>query len=175
MKRRSIGMVASYGLCVGLVLAGVLTIACTNGSGATGKRPADVPLPQRHAIHSDQLKAVMGNLGSTVASHWPQEIEADMREGHEREYREAAYLAGQLAETARVLPQVVPAESMTPSDRDAFMANVTILDRQASQLEAAARDRQLQEMRDVLFQIQSTCYGCHSQFRDQPGPLKFGT
>jgi cytochrome c556 len=131
-------------------------------------------LPARHAVHTEQLQKVMSDLGATVASNWPQEIQQDVKEERSVDYQRAEELARLLARTTRILPEAVKDSPMSSADREVFMANVDLLAFQAIQLEASAREHRIREMRGILNQIQTTCYGCHSQFRGEPGPLKFG-
>lgn len=162
-------------LCGGGVLfLGLLAVgACVEGNGWNGKA-SSVPMPARHAVHTEQLKKVMSELGASVASTWPQEIQQDVKDDRGIDYKAAEDLARLLAKTTRILPEAVKDTEMSSDDREVFMANVDLLAFQATQLEASAREHRIREMRGVLNQIQTTCYGCHSQFRGEPGPLKFG-
>lgn len=153
----------------------LLSKGCADGQGWGTRQASDVPPPVRHAVHTDELQRVMSGLGKAVASTWPQEIQAEMRDSRSTDYEKAEQLARRLAETTRILPGTIRNSEMSAEDREVFLANVDLLASQASQLEASAREHRLQEMRRILGQIQTTCYGCHSQFRGEPGPLKFGS
>jgi len=171
MNKPTIRRIALGGVPVCMLL---MTMSCNGKDGLNGREASDVPPPVRHAVHSKQLQEAMSELGETVATSWPQEIQQDMRDYRETDYEEAQQLARLLAKTTRILPEAIEGTDMSREDRKAFMANVDLLASQASQLQASAREHRLQEMRRILDQIQTTCYGCHSQFRGEPGPLKFG-
>jgi hypothetical protein len=63
---------------------------------------------------------------------------------------------------------------MPEDDLSAFMSSAAMLRWQALALAKHAQQQNLKAMQHSLNIIQTTCYGCHSQFSKYAGPLKFG-
>ncbi|UCD30411.1 MAG: cytochrome c [Planctomycetota bacterium] len=142
------------------------------------QRLAQTAEPARHAIHTDRLHAIMADLGRQVAKTWPQEMEAEAKADADRtraeSFENARKLGRALAETAEKIPHAVADVDMPDADREAFLASARMLRGQASSLARFAREQNTKRMRHTLNTIQTTCYGCHSQFSKYTGPLKFG-
>ncbi|MBI4581006.1 MAG: cytochrome c [Planctomycetes bacterium] len=164
----------SAATCGGVVL---LVLSCGPES-PRGPQAADVSPPARHAIHSEQLRTVMRQVGSEVRESWPQEIAQLKQEEAARDRRErfehAAYLANRLAEAAHVIPQAAPVAQLGDDDRRVFMDLVRQLQSESELLRSHAAIHDEQGMRRTLDRIRATCTNCHQQFRELAGPLRFG-
>lgn len=169
--------VGCYTLLVGGL--GLWLGSCSEPAGTPGPQRAAVgPPPARHAVHTEKLRAIMSRMGGRVAKEWPQEI-ADLRAAQEgadeqARFREAGAMAKNLAEAADLIPDAVADADMTPAEKQAFMVNVDQLRQQAEELQSVALAQDLAGMKATLSRIQTTCYGCHAQFREVAGPLQFG-
>jgi cytochrome c556 len=120
----------------------------------------------------------MGNLGQSVRKQWPQEIEQikAAREDRRRDdaFEETGQLAARLEAAAVEIPSAVSDADMSEADRAAFRDSAMLLKVQAKRLSKAAGDGDAERVRVLLNTIKVTCYGCHTQFREQAGPLSFG-
>jgi cytochrome c556 len=160
-------------------LSVVLTIvACETPGGRTEDPLGMGRSPSRHAVHSARLQEVMGGLRREVSRLWPQEVAeeraADTRRDRERQLREAGQLADALAEAAAQMPNTISDVELSEADRKAFLAGAAKLQTHADELRTSARREDLGQMQRALRKIQTTCTGCHDQFAELAGPIRFG-
>jgi len=160
-----------------IFLSLLLFASCEKGETPTGpQRTETTPKAARHAVHSAKLHAVMEDLEDGIAKTWPQEIETEYTEQTQRSrFRDATQTARKLAQTSDAIPAAIEDASLSDDDRAAFLTIVAMLKRQAEDLEAAAAAEDLPRMDKMLSMIKTTCHSCHNQFRDQAGPLSFGS
>lgn len=134
--------------------------------------------PSRHAVHSRRLHKVMADLGHEVRSRWPQEIAeeraADARRDRERRFRDASRLAKALADAAGCIPDTISDAELSEADRVAFLVGARELRARAGELEASAAAGDLAPMQTALAAVKNTCTGCHDQFAELAGPIRFG-
>ena len=158
----------------------LLTIAsCESSSNQQYQQRLDnTSGPARHAIRSDQLQDIMGELAQQVAKNWPQEVETEMRtqadQMRQKNFEKAHQLGQALAQASQSIPDSIANSNMSENDLSVFLSSAGMLRWQALALAKHAEQKNLEGMQHSLNIIQTTCYGCHTQFRQHAGPLKFG-
>jgi cytochrome c556 len=157
-----------------LILALAMVYACRP---QPTQRATEIDASARHAIHSQRLQQIMGNLGTRVTRSWPQEIEPDRRElareQRDRQFERAGYLARDLGQAAEQIPNAVADVPLSDEERRTFMAHAADLGHRSSLLADAAAARDLDRMDAALEAIETTCNRCHQQFREYAGPIDF--
>ncbi|MBI4717167.1 MAG: cytochrome c [Planctomycetes bacterium] len=157
------------------MLLGAAGCLAQSARRAESDAPAAEDKGSRHWVYDRQLRDIMVDLQRGTDEHWPQELDEEHVAGASPRYRmafeEAAPLAAALAHAADRIPGVVGHLKMGAADRRSFAAQADTLRDQARQLEAAARDRDRDSMRNVLDAINATCQSCHARFLDYSGPL----
>lgn len=149
-----------------LAAAGLLAGVACNGGSPAGREPA------AHAVHSEQLRAVMLRMNSEVGKRWPQEIQQEKEELRlETHFARARTVASELARASGRIPSTVNLSALDDGDRAAFMGYVAQLSTESRGLEEAAADRSLPRMHAVLKRVSTTCNQCHAQFRELIGPV----
>jgi len=145
----------------------------TEGVGGTRMRDGAA-----HAVHSDQLHAIMKGLDAEVGKTWPQEIAeeraADAQRDRRARLQRVAGLARILADSARQIPAAAADASLSEADRTTFLAFARQLGTQAEELRVAAEARTVRQAEVCLERISGTCNACHSQFADLAGPVSLG-
>jgi len=142
------------------------------------ERLTGISPPARHAVHSDRLSSVMSAMQREVVKTWPQEIEDEMRADaerrQERAFETARQLARALSDVAEAIPDAIAEVEMSEEDHLAFLHSTEMLRRQANRLESDSIRKDISGMQNTLDMIQTTCYGCHTQFCAETGALRFG-
>jgi hypothetical protein len=159
--------------------AALLVASCRHG--ATTRTAPDAragrPLADRsqpHWIQDQQLRTVMSELSLRTRESWPQNVPDDpeaLNRPRDETFREAASLADALASAADRIPKSVEKQPMSETDRHAFASEASRLRDNALDLKAAAEQRRVEPMQRALDQVNSSCIGCHSRFRDFAGEL----
>lgn len=130
-------------------------------AGQAGPTPAGI-----HAVHSDRVQALMRDLSRASLARLPQEIDTDAE--RRRRARLVAEAAGNMADAAAQIPQVMGDLDMNSTQRDQFAALAGQLRTQAIDLESLAKGERILEMEAKLYEISTTCTTCHSTFRLAP-------
>lgn len=119
----------------------------------------------------------MEDLGRSVEKDWPQEIEGikagRLERRQQRELQEAGQMAERLAAAMAEMPVVIAEADLSEEDREAFLDSASLLEKQANNLAQAASAGDVDRVNHILNRIKTTCYGCHSQFREGGGRLPF--
>lgn len=167
-------------LCtIGFVTAGLGLVSCA-AHRASPQPEANSPIasasdPGRHATYSRRLQDVMERLQRETIDHWPEPLDDEhvdaQRKSDRAAFAEARPLADALAFAADEIPRSVRHLVLLEADRRAFEAQAETLRDQALRLSAAARQRDRDQMRQVLDSINATCRSCHARFLDVSGPL----
>jgi cytochrome c556 len=168
-----------------LSIAIMSAISCTHEKSSTSreakpmaKSPASQPvLEGPHWVQSRQLRGVMEQLsglrGAIPKPDMPQDAESPAGKQANLAIAAAAALGDALSQTAMRIPAAVADRKMTEADRRAFVAQAQTLRDQAVEFRDAAKARKLERMQDAMDQINTTCFACHSRFRDLAGELEF--
>jgi cytochrome c556 len=152
--------------------------ATSGGGNPVAKSPASQPaLGGPHWVQSQQLRGVMEQLsglrGAIPKTDMPQDAESPAGNEANLAIASAAALGDALAETAMKIPAAVANHKMSEADRRAFVAQAQTLRDQAIELRDAAKARKLERMQEAMDQLNTTCFACHSRFRDLAGELEF--
>lgn len=154
------------------------TTSSAEASGATPAGAESVPLPARHAMHSERLLEIMRKLDRRRRVSWPQEVEDEYRRADKasqaREFERSKALAGALASAAEAIPDAIRDIEMSDEDRLGFHAQVDRLHKGAIELQETADRGDAAAMRNVMARIDATCNECHQKYRDVAGPLSRG-
>lgn len=146
---------------------GVLGFSCAAPSAppstARPGAPSDAAI---HAVHSDRLQTLMGDLSRLSLARAPQELDPGAE--RRRRARAVAETAADMVAAADDIPAALNDVQMTDEHRARFTALAAQLRNQAADLEALAREEQVLEMEAKLFEINQTCTSCHSAFRVLP-------
>ena len=139
------------------------------------QRPPQASPAADHAVYSERLEEMMGDLGVRYLRVWPQEVQAEReraaRQDRSRRFTDVASVAAELNETARRLPSLVEDVGFNREQRRSFGVLSDQLAGQAAELKKAAQAEDSGAVNAVLGRINRTCSECHSRFRDQAGPL----
>ena len=154
------------GLGAMAVAMGALLVAGCKSGGAGDVGPGGVQPPARHAVHSDQLRGHMADLGRFTYKSMPQEI--DPEEHRQQTLREAATAAGRIAETARYIPDVLANVRLDENNKQYFISLATKLEVQAADLSRKASSGSSEGVTQSLSRVQATCDACHTAFRVMP-------
>jgi cytochrome c556 len=101
----------------------------------------------------------------------PQDPEGVSRVDPSQAYAEAATLADLLAQNASDIPRAIAHKSLSDAKRKGFIKEAETLRRHALDFKEAARTRKVEQMQRALDRINTTCFACHSQYRDLSGDL----
>lgn len=160
------------GACVGLGCS----LCCSMADRRYEPARSDCAPASCHAVHSEQLRAIMSGLGVRADKVWPQEIAqeraADAAREREARFDEARELATALGRAAGQIPQAIAGVELAGTERDAFFVAVDRLKFHAGELEVAAGRRDFDRMESILGSIRTTCNECHAQFRELAGPIQ---
>jgi len=128
-----------------------------------------------HALQSERLEEIMGDLGADFLRIWPQEVQAerqaDARRERERKFIEVESAARDLHQTSKRLPSLVADAELTPEDRQSFTQLSQKMAEQSIDLGRAAQDRDLDAVKATMSSLTATCNECHTRFRAHAGPL----
>ena len=159
-----------------MLLVAVLLASCTS-SGTQKDSSTSGRGGVAHAVHTARLQAIMAALGRSAKEEWPQEIEDIKAAQDERRKQrcmdEAGRMADGLAEAAAEIPAAIADADFSEADRKAFLDSTSLLEVQAINLSNAASASNIDQVALILNRIKTTCYGCHTQFWEQAGPLPF--
>ena len=154
---------------VGLA-ACVLIAAC-----GQPQRVVDLPMPPRstgtavmHAVHSGELREVMQRLRGASFERLPQELDDSSRE--QAYLQEASSRARDLALEAGRIDAIVDQIGLTADQQQVFLALAERLRTRALELRTQADLRQTRLIHATREEIDETCTGCHTLFRDMPQP-----
>lgn len=126
----------------------------------------------RHSIQDKRLRALMAELlkrNPAWPAGVPQEPESPAAATQPYQFDEIAVLANQLADAADHIPGVTEHLTMSDADRAGFLAAARTLHEQATQLQAAANRRSIEQMQRQMDGVNATCISCHSRYRDFSG------
>jgi hypothetical protein len=127
-----------------------------------------------HWVQDAKVRALMQQIARGTAS-WPQGVPDDPESAEspdlEPAFADAAVLADALASAASQIPNAVAERRMTKDARERFIEEAESLHRQALELKEAAGGKRVEQMQRTLDRINTTCFACHSQFRDLTGDL----
>jgi hypothetical protein len=127
-----------------------------------------------HWVQDAEVRALMQRMarGNTA---WPDDLPEDPegvnRADPSQAYAEAATLADLLAQIASDIPQAIAHKSLPDAKRKGFIKEAEALQRHALELKEAARAGKVEQMQRALDRINTTCFACHSQYRDLSGDL----
>lgn len=165
----------TYLLLAAMMLPLIGLAACQPGLNG---RPPEGPPRTHHAVHSERLRNLMGEVHAAVQRSWPQEIQqekkAEAQRDREAQLRRAARLASFLADSAQAIPDAIADVDLPPAERDQFNAKAYLLEQQALALQQRAERGDVDRMRAILADVKTTCTGCHDQFAELAGPIEFG-
>lgn len=168
-----------------LAAAALALAACANHDTAAHAKvtpptvPASQPVnPDRpHWVQSAQLQSVMQQLsglhGALPTKDLPQDAESPSGWNAKTAMAAAGALGDALATQAMRIPASVSGKSMTDADRAAFADQAHALHDQAVELRDAARANKVEQVQAAYDKINTTCFACHSRFRDLAGELEF--
>lgn len=146
-----------------VILALVLGI-----SGCRTATPGD-PVNQSemaHAIHSEQLRAVMQSMQRLGLDDWPQELDAqeerDREQGRIRKRLEA------LAEAAAAIPLVLEDVDLTLEQQAQFAQLANDLRNEALDFSQSIGTLGSVDLRSRFDALQQRCYECHRRYRVLP-------
>ncbi len=135
---------------------------------------AGASLTQQHWVQNQRLKLMMdqiSKLNASIPKGLPEDVESP--EGREASLAaaNASTAADDLARTALLLPSLMEGKSLNEADRRGFTAEAQTLHDQAVQLRDFAQKFQVEKMQRTLSDISTTCFSCHSRYRDLAGEL----
>jgi len=153
--------VLRHSLTLGLLL---LSGCTTSPAGRDPSGPAPGAGPVRHhAVHSEDLRAVMSRISELDVARLPQELgPAGPREP---DLAEIARVAGSLAESATRIPQAIGDVDLDPAEREVFLSLARRLQHQSQALRGQAVQGRSAPSRATLQEINTTCAACHALFR----------
>jgi cytochrome c556 len=172
---------------IGLALVSVAVLSATSctheeksaphSAAPVATSPATEPVIEGpHWVQSQQLRGVMEQLsglrGAIPNTEIPQDPESPQGKQANLAIEAVAALGEALSETAMKIPGAVANHKMNEADRRAFVAEAQTLRDQAIELRDAAKSRKLERMQAAMDQLNTTCFACHSRFRDLAGELE---
>jgi hypothetical protein len=127
-----------------------------------------------HWVQDEKVRALMQQIARGTAS-WPQGVpddpELEVSPDLGRAFADAAVLADELAHAASQIPDVIIERPMTTDARERFIGEARSLHREALELKDAARGQRVERTQRSLARINTTCFACHSEFRDLTGEM----
>lgn len=122
-----------------------------------------------HAVHSDQLKAIMAEVRRLTFDRMPQELgRTSQQDAH---LREVSSLAKAMANAAGRIPSVIDDLGLTENEKQVFSALARRLQVQSATLGSQAERLRLAATTSAFKEISATCIACHTLFRDPSSPV----
>ncbi len=129
-----------------------------------------------HWVTSQQLRGVMEQLsglrGAIPQTELPQDPESPAGKQANLAIEAAGALGEALSQTAMKIPAAVSDRKMTEANRREFATLAQTLRDDAVELRDAAKARKMERMQEAMDKINTTCFACHSRFRDLAGELE---
>lgn len=152
---------------VALLALSLSAISCDSAAKPREHRVVQTGKPALHAVKSDQLRHIMGELNlqareSTRAQIYAGDAAADM------DWDRLQAAAKALHEAADYIPGVVNELGLSPEDQRVFTRLAQKLQNEVETLQRAADRQELTRTRAAMDRIESTCTACHSNFRLTP-------
>ncbi|WP_045224170.1 cytochrome c [Methyloterricola oryzae] len=144
--------------CLTICLASCSTVV----PGAPARLP-DTGEPALHAVHEQELRAVMAQMNSLMFDTLRTELEID-KERRQRA-RQIADAARELSKAVDGIPATLPRLGLSEAEQVSFRALAHRLDDQAQGLEQLSRSNQIDSIEPALQQMTLTCNACHQLFR----------
>ena len=138
----------------------------------TAEAPAPTARPfGGHWVQDWRVRAIMRTIAVGADPAWPGRLPDDPEKAASpadvrRALDDAALLADNLAIAAGQIPEAVADRPMAGSDRAGFLEQARRLREQALQLEEGARAGKVEQMQRTLDGINTTCFHCHTRYRD---------
>jgi len=145
----------------------VTMVVCVGCSGpsprASERRLENLGPPALHAVESEQLRKVMGELRATVFEQFATELDLDRsRAAHAAELARAAHA---LTGAAAKLVAAAPSLELGDAERRVFTDLASKLGHQAAEVEVLANAGRFAEISPALDRMVATCNACHTSFR----------
>ena len=147
-----------------LVLAILIIAGCRSG-----KSPDPEPEPDQkvaHAIHNQQLRAVMQSMNRLGFDELPQELEP--QEEWEREKLRIRRRLEALAKAAAAIPNILTDVDLSPDQSARFSQLALALQRESIEFSQAATALDQNEMSTRFTKLQQRCHDCHRRYRVLP-------
>ena len=119
--------------------------------------------PALHAVQNGELRALMDRMNGLMMERFMTEHEMDIE--RRRHANQIIETAKNLAETAKMLVEKMPALDLKADEQKAFHNLADKLGQNAKNLQKQAENHSFPAMSDTLHDIQSTCLACHTLFR----------
>ncbi len=127
---------------------------------------ANTGRPALHAIHSERLRTVMGEMNRLTFTRMPQEL-GDAY-GPQAKIDELMQVCGALSTTSEDIPAVLNEVHLSDEHRRVFVNLANKLRDQARELQAQAGRGDVEQLMDQWHAVIATCNACHSAFRILP-------
>lgn len=122
--------------------------------------------PALHAVHNEQLREIMTQLGELTQPGMPQELD----EGGQgfASLGEVQDAAKSLAEASAAIAMVADELDLTDEEGTTFLALADRLAQEAIQVRDHARRGHARDARRAMQAMSATCVACHGLFRSSP-------
>lgn len=135
-----------------------------NGEQRYQDRLAQTGRPAMHAVQSERLRELMGDLSYSMSLDPPDRYTEPARKS-----RKIAQVADEMVKTAT---DVVAAEKefkLDAKDREVFLALAQKLRDSARDISTSASRQDYEGTKSAISRMQSTCNACHNLFRTMAG------
>jgi len=120
--------------------------------------------PARHAVRSEQLAAVMRDLRALAYTRLDQSLDPGME--RERRVAQVVAAARAVARSAELIPAAAAQSGLAGEEAARFQEQAALLANRARHLADEAPRLDDDQLRSALEDIDETCSGCHSRFRE---------
>lgn len=146
-----------------LGITGLLAAACSRPAYLRYEEQLEqAPESAAHGVHGQRLRELMTSLDRLRHERLPKSLDVDVEE--DRQAREIARVAGEMAKSAERIPQAIPAR-LNERERSEFRGLAVVLEAQVEDLAEIAPEISREQRRARLDEIDVTCNDCHRQFR----------
>ncbi len=147
-----------------LLSAVLVATSCAPGPRESYRsRAASTDQASLHAVHSDRLHELMGDLQDLTFGRLPQEH--DTEADRAKLLSEVVAVSDDLVNTADMLKLAMPELDLTAKEQTTFASLTDKLREQAQTLKQQGQNNLADELPNTLDQMQATCTACHSMFR----------
>ncbi len=154
-------------MTVAVLMSSVLVMgSCTLDKSSSNRlQLLETGKPALHAIQNNELKEIMKNLNRLHFDRMPQELDHDPFDWH---LKKVEQIAGKMSQATVEIATLSENIEINPQEKKLFDALAEKLGQQAGELELAAKDRDILQVRQAMNSMTTTCNACHSAFRMIP-------
>jgi cytochrome c556 len=146
------------------VALGLLAAGCRGPAGERYReRAAAAPAPAAHAVHGERLAEIMRGMDRLWSERLPRAL--DVEAARAERVVLLAEVAGAVAASAGEIAGVARGLGLDAAARGRFEAHAAALRARAERLRDDAPRLSDEGLRARAAEIESTCDGCHAQFR----------